>query len=211
MEGGATRLSALLFDLDGVLVDSVPAYVEAWSAWAVRFGVDPAEIWSDAHGRRPEDIMSRVAPTLGRSRALAAFDEFFSAVVARGVVPYPGAVDLLQALPCERWCIVTSARRSHVSEILGAVGLPMPDHFVCGEDVARGKPDPSCWELGARRLGAEVVGCVVVEDAPAGIEGARAAGARSIAITTTHPRGALSRADCVFDSLLEAVPYILRA
>ncbi len=205
------RANALLFDLDGVLVDSMPAYERAWSDWADRFQIDPEVIWTDAHGRRPQDIVRRVAPRLDGTAVMAVFDELLLRSVSEGVRGYPGAHDLLHELPAGRWCIVTSTRRTHVEEALHAAGLPTPSVIVSGDDVEQGKPDPSCWHVGSSRMGVVPSRCLVVEDAPIGIVAAHAAGMRVAGIATTHAVAELSDADYVFDNLSEAAPRLLAA
>src|SRR5216684_4998911 len=110
-------LSAVLFDLDGVLVDSVPAYAAAWSTWAHRFGVAEEEIWRDAHGRRPDEIVGRFLDGEARDQALSEFDRLFSDSIGE-VRPIDGALSLLESIPLSRWCVVTSARRAHVRTVL---------------------------------------------------------------------------------------------
>src|SRR5207244_3425106 len=102
------------------------------------------------------------------------------------VAALPGARDLLAALPAGRWAAVTSGGRDLMSARLRAAGLPEPDVLVAAEDVRDGKPDPGGYLLAARRLGVRADGCVVVEDSPAGVAAGRAAGARVVAVTTTH-------------------------
>jgi sugar-phosphatase len=173
----------LLFDLDGVLLDSVPAYRRAWARWASEYGVQEAAIWSDAHGRRPRDIIERVAPTLQIERALVAFDRALEAE-RDGCTAMPGATECLRSLNSP-WAIVTSGRRRHVEASLRAVGLPSPPVLVCGDDVSRGKPHPDGFLAAPRALHTEPPACVVIEDAPAGITAARSAGMLPVALTTT--------------------------
>ena len=202
-------IGALLFDLDGVLVDSVPAYRIAWAHWAADHGVDEAVVWSDAHGRRPEDIIRRVAPDLQLDDALPAFDKAFAAA-SGACKAMPGAVECLSALLPRSWAIVTSGRSSHVRACLQRCGLPAPTALVCGDEISRGKPDPECFVLGAQRLLVEPRSCTVIEDAPAGIEAARAAGMSVIAVTTTHDASELAGADEILGSLHAATPCLLR-
>jgi sugar-phosphatase len=159
----------LLFDLDGVLVESGPAYRSAWASWAALHGIEETQIWADAHGRRPEEIIRRVAPDLDFTEALVAFDSVLAAETAAGRKAMPGAADCLAALPWSRWAIVTSGRSDHVGACLTQCGFPAPPALVCGDEVSRGKPDPECFLLAADRLKGRPGACIVVEDAPAGI------------------------------------------
>ena len=102
-----------------------------------------------------------------------------------GVVPLPGAMELLQALPLERWAIVTSCTRALASVRIGAAGLPKPKHLITATDVKHGKPDPEPYLAGARILAVPASECIVIEDAPAGIRAGKAAGARVLALRTT--------------------------
>jgi sugar-phosphatase len=202
-------VSGFLFDLDGVLVDSRGMYRSAWSSWAAAHGVDEALIWADAHGRRPEDIINRVAPALVLADALAAFDRCFHAATNARCDPLPGAVESLTSLPPDSWAIVTSGRRNHVMQCLRTSALPRPTVLVCGDEIRRGKPDPEGFLLAARRLGVSPAACIVVEDAPVGIQAARAAGMTAIAVSTTHDVADLGASDLVFPSLREATPELL--
>lgn len=102
------------------------------------------------------------------------------------VVALPGAEDLLRSLPRDRWAAVTSGGRELMTARLQAAGLPVPDVLVAAEDVAVGKPDPAGYLLAAQRLGADPADCVVLEDAPAGLEAGRRAGCRVLAVATSH-------------------------
>jgi sugar-phosphatase len=200
-------VGALLFDLDGVLLDSIAMYRHAWAGWAAEHGVEEAAIWTDAHGRRPEDIIARVAPMIVLAEGLAVFDACLAAETGR-CVAMSGAADCLLALEGP-WAIVTSGRREHVHECLRCCELPTPPVLVCGEDTARGKPDPEGFLRAAQRLRVEPSACTVVEDAPAGIESARAAGMSVLAIASTHEEADLVGADAVFVGLRQATAHIL--
>ena len=102
-----------------------------------------------------------------------------------GVIPLPGAMELLRALPLERWAIVTSCTRQLAGVRIAVAGLPQPKHLVTATDVRRGKPDPEPYLRGAQFLGVPASDCLVIEDAPAGIRAGKAAGARVLALRTT--------------------------
>lgn len=203
-------MSVLLFDLDGVLVNSLAVYYHAWSAWARTYGVDPEEIWKDSHGKRPAEVIARVAPALDQAEAFAFFQERLAAEAHRGVPPMPGAVELLSCLPRDCWAVVSSGHRDVVLRTVAEAGLPPPPVLVAAEDVTTGKPDPSCFLAAAAQLGAGPGDCTVVEDAPVGLQAARAAGMHAVAVATTHPPGELQSADRVFATLKDAVPYLLQ-
>jgi mannitol-1-/sugar-/sorbitol-6-phosphatase len=175
---------ALLFDLDGVLIDSTPAVTRVWTQWAISHGFHPAEVVRKAHGR---PSVSTIRDYLPHADHEAENCKVESGEIADldGVVPLPGARELLDALPSDRWTIVTSCTRPLAGVRLGAAGLPVPRFLVTCDDIKNGKPDPEPYLKGASLLGVPATSCVVVEDAPAGIRAGKAAGARVIAFTTT--------------------------
>jgi len=177
------RCSALLFDLDGVLVDSHAVVERASRSWALRHQLDPEMVLRVAHGRRSSDTVKTVAPHLDAAREAAWIDAAELGDV-EGLKPVPGAGELLATLPASRWTVVTSCGRALAERRLTAVGLPVPKLIVTSEDVSKGKPAPDGYRLGAERLGCDPATCVAFEDAPAGIAAARGAGARVIGLTT---------------------------
>ena len=177
----------LLCDLDGVLVDSGAAVERAWRWWAGEHGLDFALVEETIHGHPSRDAVARLLPgvdAFAESRRV----EMRQVEDLEGVVAVPGAAELLARWPPERLAVVTSASVPLAEARLGHAGLPVPAALVTEEQVARGKPDPEPYLLGAERLGAPPAECVVLEDAPAGVEAARAAGMRVIAVLTTHAR-----------------------
>jgi sugar-phosphatase len=178
------RCNALLFDMDGVLIDSTPAVARVWHKWAVERGFNPAEVVSRAHGRPSLTTVREYLPG-------ADYEAENREVERReiedleGVIPLPGAVDLLASLPQHRWTIVTSCTRRLAEVRLRAAGLPIPQRMITSNDVANGKPHPEPYSKAATLLSFSSRDCIVVEDAPAGIEAGKAAGARVIAFTTT--------------------------
>ena len=196
--------AAVLFDLDGTLVDSTAAVDRSWRTWAVEHGVTGEELVAAAgHGRPAPEI---VADLVGPERALAASVRITELEVGDvgGVVQLPGVADLLAGLPRERWAVVTSCSAPLADARRHAAGLPEPSVLVTFDDVERGKPAPDCFLLGARRLGVDPADCLVVEDAPAGLAAARAAGCATLAVRTTHPEGPLA-ADLVVRGLSEVL------
>jgi mannitol-1-/sugar-/sorbitol-6-phosphatase len=202
------RCAAMLFDLDGVLVDSRSCVERHWHRWAARHGLDLAHVLAEAHGRRTVDTIRAVAPALDVEREATVFEEAEAADV-EGIVALPGALDLLTALPESRWAVVTSGSRPLALGRLHATGLPVPPCLVTADDVDEGKPDPQGYLRAAGLLGRAPRECVVVEDTPAGIAAAQAASMRSIAVATTHPREALLGADVCIASLAELRPHSL--
>ena len=189
-------VSAVLFDCDGVLVDSAASVERAWRRWATERGLDEDAVVAIAHGRRTEDTLR----DLGFSDDLAAeVENIESAEVAdaASVSAYPEAAALVAALPPEAWAVVTSGTHALVTSRLAAAGLPLPSVLVTAEDVAAGKPDPEGYLEAARRLGRLPADCLVIEDAPAGVEAALAAGMRVVALPTTHPAEELAAATLV--------------
>ena len=188
--------TAILFDLDGVLVNSSAVVERHWRRWADSHEVSFERLMEIAHGRTSAGIIRIMAPDLdaeheGRVR------EALEGIDTDGLEVYPGARKLLQSLPSSRWAVVTSGNRGTASTRLQYGGFPTPPVLVTSEDVQRGKPDPEAFALAARRLGVRSQECVVIEDAPVGIEAARAAGMRVIALATTHSPEALAQADVI--------------
>ena len=195
--------AAILFDLDGVLVDSTRSVDREWREWAARKGVDGDAIMAIAHGVRTLEVIRRVAPHLD-AEAEADEIENREAHDQEGVTVMSGAADLVNSIPKERWGVVTSGSRLLASARLQFCGLPLPRALVTSDDVTQGKPDPQPYLKGAQNLGFKPADCVVIEDAPAGIHSARSAGMRVIGITSTYERADLFEADFVISSLLEA-------
>jgi sugar-phosphatase len=183
----AIRCSALLFDLDGVLIDSTPAVSRVWHRWAVEHGLDPETVVRMAHGRPSRSTIRDLLPNADidhedrevERREIADLD---------GVVLLPGARELLNILPPERWTIATSCTRPLAEVRLRAAGLPIPNTMITSSDVKIGKPDPEPYLKAAAKLGFAASDCVVVEDVPAGIRAGKAAGAGVIALLTTMAR-----------------------
>jgi sugar-phosphatase len=195
----------VLFDVDGVLLDSIPAYQRAWRAWAGEYGIDEDLIWVSAHGRRPIDIV-RLNGLADEPRALGRFEELIG-VEYEQVPAMSGAGDVLARI-ASAWAVVTSGDGVLVRRAFARLGLPMPRVGVCGADVAVGKPDPACYRLAAQRLYLDPQACVVVEDAPTGVAAGKAADMTVIAVSTTHTPRQLYQADLVLPSLHELVEAV---
>jgi sugar-phosphatase len=170
--------------MDGVLIDSTPAVARVWRAWAIEHGFNPDEVVANAHGR---PSLANVRQYLPHADHEAENREVERREIAdlEGVVPLPGAMELLAGLPDDRWTIVTSCTRRLAEVRIKAAGLPMPRQFITSNDITQGKPHPEPYLKGAAVLGFPAAECIVVEDAPAGVRAGKAAGARVIAFTTT--------------------------
>jgi mannitol-1-/sugar-/sorbitol-6-phosphatase len=180
----------VLFDLDGVLADSTPAVVRVWTYWSVKHGFDPDEVVHKAHGRPSITTVREYLPE-GDAEAENREIEQREIEDIGDVKPLPGAAELLQALPPERWAIVTSCTRPLAVVRIQAAGLPLPKYLVTSSDINRGKPDPEPYLKGAAKLGLSASDCVVIEDAGAGVRSGKAAGARVIALRTSHSEAEL--------------------
>jgi mannitol-1-/sugar-/sorbitol-6-phosphatase len=196
------QCSAILFDLDGVLVDSTQAVDREWREWARRKGVNGDAIMAIAHGVRSLEVIQRVAPHLD-AEAEAREIENEEAHDQQGVLVMPGAADLVASIPDGRWGVVTSGSRLLATARLSFGGLPVPRVLVTSDDVTFGKPHPEPYLKGAELLGFDPADCLVIEDAPAGIQSARAGGMKVIGITSTYPAAALHLADAVIGKLAQ--------
>jgi mannitol-1-/sugar-/sorbitol-6-phosphatase len=192
--------SAILFDLDGVLCDSTRAVDREWREWAARKGVDGDAIMAIAHGVRTVEVIRQVAPHLD-AEAEAEAIENHEAQDHRGVVVMPGAIDLVKSIPDGRWGVVTSGTRPLATNRLQYCGLPVPEVLVTSDDVTHGKPHPEPYLRGAEKLGLRPAECLVIEDAPAGIQSARAGGMKVIGLASTYAADKLEAADNVVRSL----------
>jgi sugar-phosphatase len=194
------RARSLLFDLDGVLVDSRAAVERTWRRWAARHGLDADRLLAVAHGRRTSDTLGAVVPELDPAPEVAWLDAAELEDLG-GVVAAPGAGALLAALGDARWAVVTSCGRELAAKRLAAAGLATPPVLVASGDVPRGKPAPDGYLRAAQLCGAAPASCLVFEDAPPGIAAARAAGCRVVAVTTTHAPARLAEADATVADL----------
>lgn len=195
---------ALIFDLDGILVNSNPIAERHWKIWADANDVSLDHILAIHHGRPTALTIREVAPHLDAD-AEAARKEKIEADDIDGLSRYAGTYELLSRLPAGQWAIATSGTRRTATKRLRVVGLPAPEVFVTADDVVNGKPAPDPYRLAIEGLGLAPDACVVIEDAPAGIKSAKTAGARVIAVTSTNEPPALVEADFIvpaFDQIL---------
>src|ERR1700683_2631332 len=191
-----------LFDIDGTLVDSSAVVERVWREVAAEFGADAEAILANCHGRLDTDVVGEFFRPEVAAGALRLVNSLESAALD-GVVAMDGARELLAALAPDDWAAVTSGPRLLMSGRLRGAGLPVPEVFVPEYDVRAGKPDPQGFLMAARALGVPPESCVVVEDSPAGVAAGKAAGAFVVAVTSTHQRDALTRADAVIGGLPE--------
>jgi sugar-phosphatase len=175
---------AVLFDMDGTLVDSREIVERLWLQWAAEHGLSAEAILAVAHGRRTLETIQLVAPHLATPEEAARLDAL-EAQEDGHETAVPGAVALLNALPPDRWAVVTSAGRKLAAARLAAVGLPLPRVLVGADDVVLGKPSPEGYLRAAGLFGVAPERCVVMEDTPAGAQAGRAAGARVVGLRTT--------------------------
>src|SRR5215467_1687249 len=194
-----------LFDLDGVLIDSTPAVARVWSRWAHEHGFDPEDTVRRAHGRPSITTIRELLPNAD-AEAENRIVEQGELDDTEGVVPLPGARELLSSLSPERWAIVTSCTRPLAETRVRAAGLPIPKRMITSNDITFGKPNPEPYLKGAALLGVPARDCVVLEDAPAGIHAGKAAGAIVVAFPTTSPERDLDAAGA--DFVLSGLPAL---
>jgi sugar-phosphatase len=198
--------AAILADLDGTLVDSVASSERAWGALARRRGLDEDETHRFAMGRPTRETIALLVPEDERVAEQGNVDRD-EVDDAGTVVAYPGAAELLAGpVPI---AIVTSGSTALATARLRGAGLEPPAVLITADSITRGKPDPEPFLLGARGLGVDPARCLVLEDAPPGIESGLAAGMSVVAFRTTHPEPELERATVVLDALAEAVARLL--
>ncbi len=196
------RCSAILFDLDGVLVDSTHSVTRQWRIWANENNLDSARLLEIAHGRRTIEVVQLLTPHLATADEVAKIEQR-EAADTEGVRVMPGAAELVASIPNGRWGVVTSGTRHLATSRLGLANIPIPVVLISADDVVEGKPNPEPYLKGAQRLGVDPSECVVIEDAPAGILAAHAGGMKVIALASTYPVADLREAEAVVQSLTQ--------
>ena len=193
--------SAILFDLDGVLLDSTRVVAEQYTRWARENGLDPDYVMEAAHGVRTVEVIQRVAPHLDAVAETKKIEDREAA--ADGIVQISGALPLLNSIPRGRWAVVTSGTRYLAVTRMQKFGIPVPEIMVTADDVSNGKPDPEPYRKGAEWLEVNPTDCVVIEDAPAGIRSAHAAEMKVISLPSTYPVSELGEADAIVSGLAD--------
>jgi len=188
-----TQCAALLFDLDGVLINSTPAVARVWRQWAIERGFNPEEVVARAHGRPSLTTVREYLPDADHEAENREVERREIADL-EGVAPLPGALELLSSLPADRWTIVTSCTRPLAEVRIKAAGLPLPKKMITSNDITHGKPNPEPYQRGAAVLGFQAEDCIVLEDVPAGVRAGKAAGCRVISFLTTVKREVLREA-----------------
>lgn len=204
---GSLVVQGVLFDLDGVLIDSTAGVTRVWRDWGIRHGLDPTETAHAAHGRRAIDTVRLLAPQLDAEAELRDLERREIAE-SHDVIAFPGAARLLASLPPRRWAIVTSGTRDLATHRLRTAGLPVPQRMITGTDIENGKPHPEPFRRGAALLGLEPATCVALEDAPNGIASALAAGMPVLALPTTYAVEELTQASARLGCLAELLATI---
>jgi len=191
---------AILFDLDGVLVDSAIPVEKGWRKWAERHGLNPEEVVGAAHGRRTIETVRDFMPQVDAETEAAALDHGEAEDLA-GLRVVPGASELIAQLPDGSWGICTSGTTEVATARLGFAGIPIPRVLVSSNAVKKGKPDPEPYLETARQLRLSAADCLVIEDSPAGVLAGKRAGAKVIGVTTTNSARELERADVIVRDL----------
>ena len=191
---------AVIFDLDGVLIDSDAAIEQRWRQWAEEHDIPFEDVEAVYHGRPMVEVIEEVAPDLDPETEIDRMRDVMTAAPDY-IRAFDGVKEMLDGLPPERWAIATSARRRTATNRLDHVGLPTPNVFITADDVTRGKPAPDAYELAAERLQVDPSDCIVFEDAASGVEAARRASTRVVGVATSTDAEALSDADAVVPSL----------
>jgi sugar-phosphatase len=197
----------VLFDVDGTLIDAVDNQRRVWATWAGRYGLDATEVYRVALRTRPMETFAKVAPNQDPRECLAALHELEDEDVRSGVyAAFDGAAHLLGTLPSGAWALVTSNYEHRVRGRFTRTGLPVPRVIVDAAAVEEGKPSPVPYLSAAERLGVRPENCLVIEDAPSGVEAGLRAGMTVWGVNTAAAVAGVHRH---FASLREAVPDIL--
>ncbi|WP_392673180.1 HAD family hydrolase [Streptomyces sp. LN785] len=197
----------VLFDVDGTLIDALSNQRRVWETWATRYGLDPDAVYRVALRTRPMETFAAVAPGRDPRECLAALHELEDEDVRSGVyASFDGAAELLSGLPAQCWALVTSNYEHRVRGRFARTGLPFPGVVVDAAAVDEGKPSPVPYLLAAERLGAVPADCLVIEDAPSGVESGLRAG---MTVWGVNAPVAVDGVHRHFGTLREAVPDIL--
>jgi mannitol-1-/sugar-/sorbitol-6-phosphatase len=184
----------ILFDMDGILISSIGSVERSWTKWALMRDVDPAYACRIAHGCRAIETVAKLRPDLDSEAELKVIEDI-EVADHEGVSVLPGVLDLLAALPKDRWTVVTSATEKLARARLAEGGIPVPERLVTAETVTLGKPHPAPFLAGAALLGFKPQECVVFEDSSSGTQAGRAAGCVVVATPFSHPIETLDAAN----------------
>lgn len=185
--------AGILFDMDGVLVSSIGSVNRCWKRWAEHYGLPNAAAVQIEHGTRAVDMIAKLMPGLDVAEGLRLIEDMEIEDVSDLKV-LPGTRALLESLPPERWAIVTSATYRLLLGRLKAAELPVPERIISGDMVERGKPDPEPYRRGAELIQSSPAECIVVEDAPSGVDAGVAAGCRVLGVLGTNSEAELRAA-----------------
>ncbi|KAJ7226025.1 HAD-like domain-containing protein [Mycena pura] len=193
-------VDAVLFDMDGTLIDSTPGLHKAWATFCADYNLgDPLEVVHETHGRRLYDTLKQYCRIDDEAKLQAEIDRFEEEVINGGPVVLPGVAALLSQLSSETtlgWTIVTSATANYAPRALQRCGIPLPPAgIVTSNDVSHGKPHPAPYLAGAAKCGVDAARCLVVEDAISGMRSGRAAAAQVLAVCTSTPRETIVKSD----------------
>lgn len=194
------RVRGVLFDMDGVLISSIGSVERSWTRWAESRGIDAKTAIAMAHGRRAIETVRTLRPDLNDVEELKNLEDM-EVADTDGVAALEGVLPILEALPADRWAVVTSATDRLARSRLKHGGIPVPERLVTADRVTRGKPDPEPYLTGARHLGLKPEECLVIEDAASGATAGHAAGCKVMATLFSHSLESLSAADWIVESL----------
>lgn len=178
--------SAMLFDMDGTIINSIAAAENVWAKWARAHGIDVETFLPTIHGRRAIDTIASLNLPGVDAATEAAYITQAEIAEVEGIEEIPGATAFLNKIPKSKWAVVTSAPRELALTRLKAAGLPIPRVLITAEDVEQGKPKPDCYLLAAKRLGVSCTDCLIFEDAEIGIAAALSSGGTLVVVTATH-------------------------
>jgi beta-phosphoglucomutase family hydrolase len=213
----ANDTRAVIWDMDGVIVDTVMYHCRAWQHILEKRGISiTEEEYRNFFGQRNDTIIRRkIGERISDdelNNIAVEKEEYYYKLLKGNLKPLPGAMELIKSLPSHGFCsaIASSAPKETIERVLTA--LDIWRYFevdVAGREVDEGKPSPQIYLLAAEKLGVKPSDCIVIEDALAGVEGARRAGMKCIAVATTHPREKLAGADLVVSTLDEVSVFDL--
>jgi mannitol-1-/sugar-/sorbitol-6-phosphatase len=189
---------AIIFDLDGTLVDSIECVEKTWNTWCKKYNISLDKFSPAMHGITSYQTIKTIAPDLDTDKVVVEFDEI-ELKQTEGLKLIPKADKILNELPPEKWAIATSGSKKLATTRLSYIGLPIPKIMITADDITNSKPNPEPYLLAAKHLGIPADDCVVFEDSLAGIESGKAAGAKVIGLTALFKKDKLSKTDAVIN------------